>query len=138
VHLSENRFPIAISAGSKEICRARVTLHVKVDGIQTSIEEDIKLDTGGSVSLAHSSYLKNIMSYKAHGIPKIKLIGIGGTTSVLDKAGELYIRKGDGSVLASRCMYLTPMLETLAHSAEMTGAYDESIKWIRGYGTRLV
>merc|ERR1719502_1364695 len=25
-----------------------------------------------------------------------------------------------------------------AFSAEMTGAYDESIKWMRGYGTRLV
>merc|ERR1711985_166788 len=25
-----------------------------------------------------------------------------------------------------------------AFSAEMTGAYEESMKWIRGYGTRLV
>jgi len=25
-----------------------------------------------------------------------------------------------------------------AFSAEMTGAYDESMKWMRGYGTRLV
>ena len=25
-----------------------------------------------------------------------------------------------------------------AFSAEMTGAYEESMKWMRGYGTRLV
>ena len=99
VYLAESRFPTAISAGSKEVCRAKVSLHVKSDNTVQLIKEDIKFDTGGSVSLAHPKYLMNVMSCKEHGIPNIKLSGIGGTTPILNKAGELHVRKDDGNVM---------------------------------------
>jgi hypothetical protein len=60
--------------------RALVTHNTKVNG---------KLDTGGSVSLSHSSFLRDIKDCKEHSVPKIKLSGVGGATPTLNKAGFL-------------------------------------------------
>jgi hypothetical protein len=49
-----------INAGSIEICRAKISLDVVRKGAVTLLFAEGKLDTCRSVSLAHSSYLRNI------------------------------------------------------------------------------
>ena len=98
VYLSEARLSTHVSAGSKEICRAKVQFLVASNQGTMIVSEDIKLDTGGSVSLANSEYLRDIKDCHGYNIPKVKLSGIGGSTPTLDKAGLLHVRKKDGSV----------------------------------------
>ena len=98
VYLSENRFPVHVSAGSKEICRAKVNFLVTTDKGKTVMTRDVKLDTGGSVSLANTEYLREVKDCSFYNIPKAILSGIGGSTPTLDKAGILHIQKKDGSV----------------------------------------
>jgi len=98
IYLSETRLSTHVSAGSKEICRAKVQFLVMSDQGAKVLSDDIKLDTGGSVSLANSDYLREIKSCNRYNIPKVKLSGIGGSTPTLDKAGLLHVKKKDGSV----------------------------------------
>merc|ERR1719164_211455 len=44
----------------------------------------------------------------------------------------------DAGSKAALVISATESCSWYAFSAEMTGAYDESMKWMRGYGTRLV
>ena len=63
------------------------------------VQHEGKLDTGGSVSLSHSSFLRDIKDCKEYGVPKIKLSGIGGATPTLNKAGLLHVQKRDKSIV---------------------------------------
>jgi hypothetical protein len=52
--------------------------------------KEVKLDSCGSVSLAHSSkYLSNIKDCSQYNIPIVTMNGIGGSTLPITKAGVL-------------------------------------------------
>ena len=97
--LCESRYPTAISEGSKEICRARVTYRTKINGVRKFLHAEGKLDTGGSVSLSHEEHLMDIKDCREYGMPRVKLSGIGGTSPYLDKGGILQIQAPDGSLV---------------------------------------
>ena len=98
VYLPESRFSTHVSAGSKEICRAKVNFLVTTDKGKTVMTRDVKLDICGSVSLANTEYLREVEDCSFYNIPKVILSGIEGSTPTLDKAGILHIQKKDGSV----------------------------------------
>jgi hypothetical protein len=92
VHLSEARLTnglhkegTVIPAGRRTICHAEsnIILHdgVTVQNIHT------KLDTCGSVSIAHSSYLTQVKGARERGLPPIRLTGIGGRSGTLNMVG---------------------------------------------------
>ena len=58
--LKENEELGFISAGSIEICRAKMSLEVIRKGEILEVSVDGKLDSCGSVSLAHSSFLRDV------------------------------------------------------------------------------
>ena len=97
--LCESRYPTAISEGSKEICRARVTYRTKINGVRKFLHAEGKLDTGGSVSLSHEEHLMDIKDCREYGMPRVKLSGIGGASPYLDKGGILQIQAPDGSLV---------------------------------------
>ncbi len=92
-----------ISAGSIEICRAKISLEVvrKEEALLLSV--DGKLDTCGSVSLAHSSYMKGITPCRSYGLRAVTLSGIGGISEPLRKAGLLHVRTPDGECKKILC-----------------------------------
>jgi hypothetical protein len=92
VHLSEARLTrgldkdgAIIPAGYRTICHAESTI-VKEDGA-TMQGIHTKLDTCGSVSICHSSYLTQVEKAQKHGLPPIRLTGIGGKSDVLNRVG---------------------------------------------------
>jgi hypothetical protein len=87
IFLSEERF---ISPGSTEISRAKFVIRHQNDNHEfINTLKEVKLDSCGSVSLAHSKYLSSIKSCKQYNIPIVSLNGIGGRTSPLTSAGIL-------------------------------------------------
>jgi hypothetical protein len=93
--------------------RALVTHRIKVNGGIHIVHNEGKLDTGGSVSLSHSSFLRDIKDCKECGVPKIKLSGIGGATPTLNKAGLLHVQKRDkGIVKYIMCVFDTKVGST--------------------------
>ena len=81
VHLSEARLTNGITndgniipAGSRTICHAESS--IITTGGETLKNIHTKLDTCGSVSIAHSSYLTQVKRAKKHGLPQIRLTGI--------------------------------------------------------------
>ncbi len=62
-----------------------------------------KLDTCRSVSLAHSSYMKNIAPCRNYGLRAVTLSGIGGISEPLRKAGLLHVRNADGECKKILC-----------------------------------
>ena len=97
--LCESRYPTTISEGSKEICRARVTFRTKINGVRKLMQAEGKLDTGGSVSLSHEEHLMDVKDCREHGMPRVKLSGIGGASPYLDKGGILHVQAQDGSLV---------------------------------------
>jgi hypothetical protein len=85
--ISEERF---ISPGSTEISRANFNIRYRDENSkwENGIKE-VKLDSCGSVSLAHSRYLSNIKLCSQYKIPIVTLNGIGGRTLPITKAGIL-------------------------------------------------
>ncbi len=63
----------------------------------------MKLDSCGSVSLAHSKYLSSIKSCKQYNIPIVSLNGIGGRTHPLTSAGILSHVKPGGKIIKFLC-----------------------------------
>jgi hypothetical protein len=57
----------------------------------------MKIDTGASVSLAHSQFLSEIKDSRSYNLPPVRLNGIGGRTEVLTKCGFLKVRKSEKS-----------------------------------------
>jgi hypothetical protein len=93
VHLSEARLTrgldkdgAIIPAGYRTICHAESTMIIKEDGA-TMRSIHTKLDTCGSVSICHSSYLTQVKKAQEHGLPPIRLTGIGGKSDVLNRVG---------------------------------------------------
>jgi hypothetical protein len=82
IHLSEARLirgltkeGAIIPAGSKTIRHAKSRVITTNGDILESIHT--KLDTCGSVSIAHSSFLTQVRRAREHGLPPIRLTGIG-------------------------------------------------------------
>ena len=107
---SLNRFidhEACISAGSVEICRASFTLNVvgeEAAGIAVKLPVKGKLDTCGSVSLSHSSYLQDgFKDCRKHGLKEVVLSGIGGQSKPLREAGVLHVKAAGEKVKKILC-----------------------------------
>ncbi len=82
----------SIKPGSKSICHASVQLLLEHHEISTR-KVKAKLDSCGSVSIAHSNLLNSIKPSRHYELPNIGLRGIGGKTNMLQKVGVLKIVK---------------------------------------------
>ena len=103
-----------ISPGSNEISRANFNLRYKGDNVSFITDKcEVKLDSYGSVSLAHPKYLTKIKSCKEYGIPIVSLNGIGGKTLPITKAGILSHVKRGGKLIKFLCYaFNTPVGNT--------------------------
>ena len=97
IHLSEARLTNGITnvgdiipAGSRTICHAESS--IITTGGETLQNIHTKLDTCGSVSIAHSSYFTQVKRAKEHGLPQIRLTGIGGKSDILNMVGIVQLR----------------------------------------------
>ncbi len=80
-----------IKPGGKSICHASVQLVSQQHGtIKTA---KAKLDSCGSVSIAHGNLLNHIKPSKHYKLPNVRLRGIGGKTNMLKEVGILQIKK---------------------------------------------
>ena len=82
----------SIKPGSKSICHASVQLLLDHQEIKTRVVK-AKLDSCGSVSIAHSNLLNSIKPSRSYKLPSIRLRGIGGKTNMLQKVGVLKIKR---------------------------------------------
>ncbi len=76
-----------IQPGQKEICNAFAKLIIDKDRYSIKVAK-AKLDSCGSVSIAHTNLLNDIQPAHKYKLPKIRLRGIGGRTNLLDKVGN--------------------------------------------------
>ncbi len=93
MYISERRFAgqledgSIISPGSRTICHAMATI-TKGGSDNTDQQNEqvkVKLDSCGSVSIAHTDHLTQVKSAKSYGLNNIRLLGIGGKTNYLTK-----------------------------------------------------
>ncbi len=89
VLISEN-----IKRGSKSICHASVKVLLDQKGTTIKMAK-AKLDSCGSVSIAHSNLLNSIKPAQNYKLPNIRLRGIGGKTNMLKEIGILKIKRPD-------------------------------------------
>jgi hypothetical protein len=108
VHLCEARLinglhkeGTLIPAGSRTICHAESNI-VLDDGV-TVQNIHTKLDTCGSVSIAHSSYLTQVKGAREHGLPPIRLTRIGGRSGTLNMVGIVQLAAPGGKVKGILC-----------------------------------
>ncbi len=89
-----------ISPGSKTICHAMATISSTEQENTNHIHSQVKvkLDSCGSVSIAHSDYLIHVKPAKLYGLQSIRLLGIGGKTNYLKEVGVLPVKKDDDGV----------------------------------------
>ena len=74
---------------------------------------EVKLDSCGSVSLAHPKFLSSIKECKQYGIPIVTLNGIGGKTLPITRAGILSHVKPQGKIVKFLCyVFDTPVGNT--------------------------
>ena len=74
---------------------------------------EVKLDSCGSVSLAHPKFLSSIKECKQYGIPIVTLNGIGGKTLPITRAGILSHVKPQGKIVKFLCyVFETPVGNT--------------------------
>ena len=78
--------------GNKSICHASVQLLFDRQEVSTR-KVKAKLDSCGSVSIAHSNLLNSIKSAGHYKLPNIRLRGIGGKMNMLQKVGVLKIKR---------------------------------------------
>ena len=81
-----------IQPGHKTICSARVNLELNNNGRYTRTIK-AKLDSCGSVSIAHENLMNEIKPAGKYQLPPIRLRGIGGRTNLLNKVGILRIKQ---------------------------------------------
>ena len=86
------RYPSAISEAIIKIASPRPIISTQGPATETIL---LKVDSGASVSLAHSDYLSNIGCCKLQGLPPVRLSGIGGKTEIMDQVGMLTILNAD-------------------------------------------
>jgi hypothetical protein len=95
IYLSESRISNQenIKPGGKSICHASVQLVSQQHG--TCKTAKAKLDTCGSVSIAHCNLLNHIKPAYHYKLPNVRLRGIGGKTNMLKEVGILqFTRSG--------------------------------------------
>ncbi len=94
-----------ISPGSRTICHAMATItrERSDDPNQQREQVKVKLDSCGSVSIAHTDHLIRVKSAKSYGLNNIRLLGIGGKTNYLTKVGMLPVVRGDDGVCFLLC-----------------------------------
>ena len=105
VHIAENRYTKhlkgskVIGAGGKEICTAIAKLAVDTDsGGSSFVKKETKIDTCGSVSLAHRKFMTHVKSCAEYNMPSVRLHGVGGSTNILKRMGILNAVLKNGSV----------------------------------------
>jgi hypothetical protein len=102
-----------IGPGSQTICHAMANIITQGDGDLNEREVKVKLDSCGSVSIAHSQLLTAVKPTKYYKLRNIRLMGIGGTTHYLTQAGILKIKKEQGSPCRILCyVFDRPLGET--------------------------
>ena len=85
----------------------------------------LKVDSGASVSLAHSDYLTDIGNCINRGMPPVRLSGIGGRTAIMTKVGTLTIKASTGEVVKIKCyVFDTPVGRTTHLCLISTWAID--------------
>jgi len=77
----------SIKPGSKSICHASVQLLLDHQEIKTRTVK-AKLDSCGSVSIAHSNLLNSIKSSRNYNLPSIRLRGIGERQTCCRRSGS--------------------------------------------------
>ncbi len=94
-----------IGPGSRTICHAMATITKgeSEDTIQQSEQVKVKLDSCGSVSIAHTDHLIRVKSAKSYGLYNIRLLGIGGKTNYLARVGILPVVRGYDGVCFLLC-----------------------------------
>jgi len=75
-----------ISPGHRTICSAKVNLEINKNG-KTSRTVKAKLDSCGSVSIAHENLMSEIKPAGKYNLPPIRLRGIGGKQTYSIKLG---------------------------------------------------
>ena len=60
--------------------------------------KEAKIDTCGSVSLAHKKFMTHILPCANYDMPSVRLHGVGGATNILTKMGCLNTILENGSV----------------------------------------
>ena len=100
IYISESRINVgeedildteSIKPGGKSICHASVQLaSQQQEAVKTA---KAKLDSCGSVSIAHGNLLNHIKTSKHYKLPNVRLRGIGGKTNMLKEVGVLKIKK---------------------------------------------
>jgi hypothetical protein len=81
-----------IQPGHRTICSAMVNLEINSKRKHTKSVK-AKLDSCGSVSIAHSNLMNGIKTATEYNLPAIRLRGIGGKTNLLNKVGVLRIKQ---------------------------------------------
>ena len=81
-----------ILPGHRTICSARVNLEKNHKRNHSKFVK-AKLDSCGSVSIAHSNLMNDIKPAGKYNLPSIRLRGIGGKTNLLNKVGILRIKQ---------------------------------------------
>ena len=93
-----------ISPGSRTICHAMATIATSQENANHhQLQVKVKLDSCGSVSIAHSDHLIRLRQAKDYGLQNIRLLGIGGKTNFLTKVGILPVLKPDGDTCFMLC-----------------------------------
>ena len=100
IYISESRINVgeedildteSIKPGGKSICHASVQLaSQQQEAVKTA---KAKLDSCGSVSIAHGNLLNHIKPSKHYKLPNVRLRGIGGKMNMLKEVGILQIKK---------------------------------------------
>ena len=91
-----------IKPGSKSICHASVQVLLGQKGTTLKTAK-AKLDSCGSVSIAHSNLLNSIKPAQSYKLPSIRLRGIGGKTNMLKEIGILKIKRPDNEICELLC-----------------------------------
>ena len=105
----------SIKPGSKSICHASVQLLLDHHEIKTR-KVKAKLDSCGSVSIAHSNLLNSIKPSGHYKLPNVRLRGIGGKTNMLKKVGILKIKRPGNESCELLCYVFD---ETIGQTEEM-------------------
>jgi hypothetical protein len=92
-----------IQPGHRTICSAKVNL--EINGRSTK-EVKAKLDSCGSVSIAHENLMTKIKPARQYKLPPIRLRGIGGRTNLLNKIGVLRIKQPNNEHCELLCYVL--------------------------------
>jgi hypothetical protein len=94
-----------VNPGTRTICHAMATIPTSGQGKANDhqLQVKVKLDSCGSVSIAHSDHLIRLKKAIDYGLQNIRLLGIGGRTKFLTKVGVLPVQKPDGGVCFMLC-----------------------------------